>query len=534
MAAVDVDALKRRATHAARAFTPAQLTVAGLMLVVALVGGFAFLKWVLAPSYTVLLSGLSAKDASAVTAKLDADGVAYKLSNGGTTVLVPEAALDKERIAVAAAGLPASATSSGWSAFDKQGMTSSSFQQQVAYQRAIEGTLSDSIKQLDGVSSAEVHLALPKDKLFSDQQQATTASVLVTTDKDLSDETVDAITHLVASSVSGLDPKNVSITDSSGHLLTGEGATNSDKAVKARQAYETQMDARLQTMLDTVLGAGRSVVRVSAEMDNSDTTKDSETYNPDQTVALSSATSEEKYGNGTGSTTGQTTTGTVELPDAVNPIDDGTTTGSTNGTSTTGNGYSKTTNTATNGVSRTVEHSVVSAGGIKRLTVAVAVDANTPSAPAAADLEKVVSNALGLDPARGDTINVSQMAFPGSTKETPSPSAAGTAAAGAGAEAAVKAGPVEMIKAHATEGLGGFLLVLIAFGLLRGLKRGTKTDVSSSELESAMASALPSGGSPRALPGGAAAQGQLDDRMKNTDDVAGLLRGWLADSNGGR
>jgi flagellar M-ring protein FliF len=176
---VDADALKARALGAARAFSPSQLVIAGLLTIVGLTGAVFFLRWVSAPTYGVLLAGLDAKDASAVTAKLSADGVAYKLEGGGTTVLVPQSVLDKERIAVAAAGLPAGTTQDGWAAFDKQGLTSSSFQQQVAYQRALEATLAGSLQGIEGVRSAEVHLALPERRLFSAEQDPARASVLV-------------------------------------------------------------------------------------------------------------------------------------------------------------------------------------------------------------------------------------------------------------------------------------------------------------------------------------------------------------------
>src|SRR3954471_24315983 len=137
MAAIDVDGLKRRATAAYRAFTPAQLVLAGLLAVLTVVGGMMFYRWVSAPTYAVLYSGLDAKDTADITAKLTTDKVAYKLTGNGTTVEVPSSSLDQERVALAAAGLPKGGTG-GWDTLDKEGLTTSSFRQQVDYQRALE------------------------------------------------------------------------------------------------------------------------------------------------------------------------------------------------------------------------------------------------------------------------------------------------------------------------------------------------------------------------------------------------------------
>src|SRR3954451_18137554 len=141
MAAVDVDGLKRRVIAAYRAFTPAQLVLAGLLVVLTLVGGMMFYRWVSAPSYAVLYSGLEASDAADVTAQLTKDGVSYKLSGNGTTVEVPADAVDKERVTLGAAGVPKGGTG-GWESLDKEGLTTSSFRQQVDYQGALEGEIS--------------------------------------------------------------------------------------------------------------------------------------------------------------------------------------------------------------------------------------------------------------------------------------------------------------------------------------------------------------------------------------------------------
>src|SRR4051812_45844570 len=184
--ALDVDGLKSRAQTTLRKFSAPQLVIIGLLGAVGILAGVMFLRWVSTPTYDVLLAGLDSKDAAAITDKLKSEGVPYKLAGGGATILVPASQVDSERLAVAAAGLP-KGTTSGYELLDKQGMTSSSFQQQVAYQRAIEGELSRSLSSIHGVRTATVHLAIPDQRLFSDQQQPAHASVLLDTDSELGD-----------------------------------------------------------------------------------------------------------------------------------------------------------------------------------------------------------------------------------------------------------------------------------------------------------------------------------------------------------
>src|SRR3954462_12774375 len=187
MAAIDAEKIKGRLLAAYRAFTPAQLVLAGLLVVLTLVGGMMFYRWVSTPSYAVLYSGLDAKDASDVTAQLTTDGVKYKLTGNGTTVEVPADSLDKERVALGAAGLPKGGTG-GWESLDKEGMTTSSFRQQVDYQRALEGEIGKTLRSIDGVDDAQVHLVLPQERLFTDEQQHARASVVLTTRRTLGKE----------------------------------------------------------------------------------------------------------------------------------------------------------------------------------------------------------------------------------------------------------------------------------------------------------------------------------------------------------
>jgi flagellar M-ring protein FliF len=505
MAAMNPDVLKARTMGVLKAFSPSQLVIAGLLGVLGLTGAVFFLRWVSAPTYGVLLAGLDAKDAAAVTAKLSSDGVSYQLGGGGTTVLVPQSVMDRERIAVAAAGLPAGSTQDGWAAFDKQGLTSSSFQQQVAYQRALEATLAGTLQQIQGVRSAQVNLALPEKRLFSENQEPARASVLVQTSGTLSSDTVDAMTHLVASAVPSLDPKDVSITDGSGTLLTGDSSTGS-KSDAARRSYEDALSAQVTSMFDTLLGPGHAVVRVNAEMDTSNTTIDSQTYDPKNSVVLNSTKSTETYAPGT---TAATAGGALTSANGAGQVPATTTTTSK------ANGYSKTDTSASNGVSVTTAHKVLAPGGVKRLTVAVAVDSNAKNAPARADIQAMVSNAVGLDTTRGDTIAVTTPAFLITT-----PAKAVTAA---------KAGPLGMLTDYGPKALGALLLLFVGFGFLRAVKNGTSTELPASQVTAAVeagrrssTAALPA--MPSQRPGSEDLLGVIDS---SPDEVTGLLRGWL-------
>jgi flagellar M-ring protein FliF len=515
MAAVDIDAIKKRATAAYKAFTPAQLVLAALLLVVAIVGGMFFMSWVTAPSYAVLSSGLSATDAASMTSKLSSDGVPYKLSAGGGTISIPSNKLDAERIALAAAGLPKGNTG-GWDILDKEGLTVSSFRQQVDYQRALEGEIASTLQSMDGISQAQVHLVLPDDQLFSDQQSAARASVMLTTTDTLTSNQVKAVVSLVSSAVKNLDPSNVTVTDASGRLLSAQGGGSSDQMAQQGQ-YEDGLNAQAQTLLDQVLGAGKSVVRINAALDFSQTTTDRKVVDPTKSAATSSTKSTETYNGGAANAA----SGQVSVTNSTTGS-----TSSTNGNST----YSKTTQASTQDNSEQVDHINTPPGAVKRLTVAVAVDAGV-KAPPAAQLQSLIGNAVGFDSTRGDSLSVTTTPFAASSANTSGKS---------GKSASSGAASGTMISTV----VAGVMLLVITFLLARSVRRpkveavdlpeeyaGALTAGSGRHALSAggAGSAIPLTGGPRALTSGSSESliGAVDER---SDEVAQLLRGWLADN----
>ena len=159
-------------------FTPGQKAVAVVGTLALLLAGFMIFRWASTPSYAPLYSNLSSSDASAVIDKLDSQGVPYKLTNGGNTVMVPKDKVYSTRISLSGQGLPGS-SDNGYSILDKQSLSTSSFQEQTNFKRAMESELSRTIEALNGVDTAVVHLALPAKQVFADKQDPATASVLV-------------------------------------------------------------------------------------------------------------------------------------------------------------------------------------------------------------------------------------------------------------------------------------------------------------------------------------------------------------------
>jgi flagellar M-ring protein FliF len=213
-----------RRAHAAWGELPAAQRTLGVVVALALmVGAVAFFQWQRTPSMGPLFTGLSSADGGAVIEELQAAGVAYELADGGATVLVPTDQVYDLRLQMSAAGLPGDDTG-GYSLLDEQGVTASQFQQEVAYQRAMEGELAKTIGAIDGVDAAVVHLAVPKKDVFLDETDAPTASVLVRTraGATLDKDQVQAVVTLVSSSVEGMAPEAVSVVDGTGTLLSAQ------------------------------------------------------------------------------------------------------------------------------------------------------------------------------------------------------------------------------------------------------------------------------------------------------------------------
>lgn len=383
-----------------KGFTTGQRTVAAIGLAVLALGVVALTSWLTRPSYSPLFTGLSGADASAVVQQLGKDGVAYQLADGGSTVLVPQDSVYDERLKAAAAGLPA-APASGYSLLDKMGVTSSEFQQNVTYKRAIEGELATTISHLDGVQTATVQLAIPEKTVFTDQQGKPTASVFVQTvpGQSLSSDKVDAIVHLVSSAVPGLDATNVSVVDAQGNVLSALGVGTSGSDSKQAREYQQRTEASVQSVLDTVLGPGNATVAVTPDLDTNSAQQTSETYAGVQGAPpLSQSTTSEKYrGTGAGNGSGVLGPDNIAVP---------------GGAGTGGNGsYDSTKDTRDNAVNKVTEQRTIPAGTLKRQSVSVAVSAKAAGNLNLQNLTALVSAAAGIDPKRGDVLSMQVLPF---------------------------------------------------------------------------------------------------------------------------
>ena len=242
-----------------------QKVVIGLLVAGLGLGGFFFVRWITAPTYAPLFSNLASTDASAIVDELNAAGTAYELADGGQTIMVAKDQVYDLRLAMSGKGLPAG-SDTGYALLDEQGITTSEFQQQVEYQRAIEGELSKTLESLEGVRSAVVHVALPKDEVFATEETEPTASVLLdlAPGANLAGEQVQAVTNLVSSSIQDMAPDQVTVADSTGQVLSAAGTGVTAAAGDARSQLEQDTEARLgenaQQILDRVLGPGRAVV----------------------------------------------------------------------------------------------------------------------------------------------------------------------------------------------------------------------------------------------------------------------------------
>src|SRR3954469_15952993 len=232
-----------------------RLILAGSVLGIFLVG-FLMLRMASAPSYSTVMAGVDPAQTGKITSALDAKGIKYEIQNNGTALAVDKSQLAQARIALAEQGLPGTAQP-GFDLFDKQKLGASDFQQQVTYQRALEGQLASTIGQIDGVGGATVQLVLPQDQLFQDQQSQAKAAVLLSgSGQSLQPGAVRGIAQLVSGSVKGLGLNQVSITDSNGQLLwpnSEGGATDGQMASTSKQAAEARYAQTVESNINAML-----------------------------------------------------------------------------------------------------------------------------------------------------------------------------------------------------------------------------------------------------------------------------------------
>lgn len=364
-----------------------------------------------------LFTNLNSDDMGTILTQLDKQNIKYEVKQDQRTVLVPADAVLDVRMKLAAEGLPRFG-GIGFELFDKGSFGLSDFEQQVNYQRALEGELSRTIGGIKEIESARVHLVLPEKSLFNESEQAATASVILKmgNGQSLDSGKVNAITHLVASAVNGLSSEEVTIVDTNGKLLTtGGGDANvmaGGQVFDQKMQIERSYEKRIVELLSPVVGLGKVIARVTAQIDFTRTESTDEIIDPTATAVMSESHTTSKKTESAGGSGGVAGAG-ANVPGG--------------GSSASGGGSSGNADEAsdqfTYEVSKTIRKQVSPVGAVKAMSVAILVDgtyttndkgektyAVRPPAELA-KIEDLVKKAIGYNTERGDQIKVENMAF---------------------------------------------------------------------------------------------------------------------------
>ncbi|HEX3116519.1 MAG TPA: flagellar basal-body MS-ring/collar protein FliF [Bradyrhizobium sp.] len=379
----------------------------------ALVAFFAFvIMRVTTPQMTTLFTDLSVEDSSAIIKDLERQAIAFELRNDGAVIMVPKDKVTRLRMKLAEGGLPKGG-GVGYEIFDKSdALGTTSFVQNINHLRALEGELARTIRAIDRVQAARVHLVLPERPLFSREMPEPSASIVVRVHGTLEPQQIRAIRHLVASAVNGLKPQRVSIVDEAGQLLADGASGDADNAVadERRGGFEKRMRNQVEAIVSSVVGAGRARVQLSADFDYNKITQTSDRYDPEGRVLRSSQTREES--SATAENSGQVTVNN-ELPGSQNR----------DNATPTRDQSKKTEETNNYEISRTTKTEVTEAGRVNRISVAVLVDGSYAkndkgemvyqerSKEQLDRIAALVRSAIGFDQKRGDQVEVVNLKF---------------------------------------------------------------------------------------------------------------------------
>jgi flagellar M-ring protein FliF len=387
----------------------------------ALIGFFAFLMLrVTAPEMTPLFTNLTLDDAAAVVKELDREGVSYELRGQGDVILVPRDRIARLRMELAQSGLPKGG-GIGYEIFDKSdALGTTSFVQNIDAVRALEGELERTIRTLDNVESARVHLVMPERPLFSRDKVEPSASIVLRVRGTLEPSQVRAIRHLVATAVDGLRPQRISIVDETGNLLADGASDDPNGGIGADErqiALESRLRKQVEGIVTSVVGPGHARVQVSADFDFNRVTQTSDKYDPDGRVVRSSQTREETSATNQG-TANEVTVGN-EIPQGAQTQ----TPAPAEATSSPRDQSRKSEEIVNYEISKTSKTEVIEGGRVNRISVAVLVDgtygkddkgeaAYKPRSKEEIDqIAALVRSAIGFDQKRGDQVEVVNLRF---------------------------------------------------------------------------------------------------------------------------
>lgn len=539
-----------------RALTVRQRWTTAIVVVLVAAGMYGFMRWQRESSFRPLFTELAPDDASPVVQKLKEDGIAYRLTNNGTTISVPEDRVAELRLEMAGAGLPKTGRL-GFELFDKTNFGITEFAEHVNYRRALEGELERSVMSVAEIEQARVHISLPQESVFLEARQPAKASVLIKIRRGaaLPETAIPAVTNLVASAVEGLAPENVSVLDMRGNLLNkpkkmGAADESSTAALEYRHKVEQDLVAKLDSTLEPLVGSGHFRAAVSAETEINSGEQSEETYDPTRSVMVSSQKTEDV------STQAHAIEG---IPGTASSLPDAAPKPASTGAST-----SRKTENVDYQTSHTIKRLVLPQGAIHRLSVSVLLDYDlqensgkqTLVAPTPERLKVIhdlVSAAAGLNTDRGDQLIVESLPFESTmdslAPDNPAAPVGGSPNAPAN-ESAKKLTLLEQMKKDPKLMIGAAgLLVLVlcggAFAIFK-MKRA-KARVVDVQVPGALPqggaaqayqTALPSDGGEPAAGGSPVASlgpGKLETltaqvratAQKNSEICAGVLRGWL-------
>lgn len=372
--------------------------------------------------YRPLFTNLNAEDAGEIVKKLKEAKTPYQITADGKGILIPADKVYEQRLTLASEGLPQGG-GIGFEIFDRKNFGMTEFVQKINYQRALQGELSRTISQLNGVEQARIHLVLPEKSLFKENEKPATASIVLKmkSNRTLRESEVQGVVHLVSSSIEGMDPDHVTILDSRGKILSvGSGASDAaSKATTAMQetqrGYEKNVEERLQSLLDRIVGSGKSVARVTAAFDFKQVERVEEKFDPESIAVRSEQRTEEK---------GASTSAAAGVPGVQTNL--GKTPPGGGGMTV---GGAKNDETLNYEVSRSSAKIIEPAGALSKISVAVLVDGKyeapaavkegqpakakyTPRSPEELlKIEALVKSAVGFNPERGDQLTVQNIPF---------------------------------------------------------------------------------------------------------------------------
>ena len=392
---------------------------------VAIAGLIFMVTWAGRPDFQYLFTNLPQEDTASIISRLKEKNIPFQIDGNGSAVLVPKENLYEIRLEMASQGLP-QGSRIGFEIFDdvKLGMTD--FVQNVNYQRALQGELSRTINEFDEVASSRVHIVAAEKSLFVEEEEPSTASVVVNLrqGKKLTDNQVQSIVHLVASSVSRLNAENVTVVDNTGRMLAGNHNASvtgkiSSEQLQYQRKIEMDLENRVTTMLESVLGRDKATVRVSCLLDFMKEEQTEETYLPENTVIRSEQHMNEQTGRDTEIARG--------IPGVASNVNPSALTEEVNAGGNSRQGFLRQDKTLNYEIGKVIKRKVMPVGKLLRQSVAVVVDGSYQvsdgqnrlekpqyiprTAEEMAKIEKLVKRAINFDPARGDEVEVQNILF---------------------------------------------------------------------------------------------------------------------------